>query len=443
MIHLVQADATKLPLADQSVHCVVTSPPYFSLRDYGTGTWEGGSADCDHKQELPRFNGPKQTQAQVSGHASNAERNGRRTCQKCGATRIDLQIGLEKTPDEFVAKMVQVFREVWRVLRDDGTLWLNLGDSYTSGNRVGHGTRVGNKQETNAGCLSTGDRRPSVPDGLKPKDLIGIPWMLAFALRADGWYLRSDIVWAKPNGMTESVTDRPTRSHEFIFLLTKKPRYFYDSFAIREPTTAKSKSAGRNSRAYPNHPAARKNRQPLGRSGVEQNPPWDGGEFRNKRSVWTVAVHPFKGAHFAVFPQKLITPCILAGTSEKGCCPQCGAQWKRIVERKRVATRPGVDTKTSGLNGSVIGNRDPQRHCTTTKTVGWQPGCACGREPVPCTVLDPFSGAGTTALVCKWLGRSAIGVELSADYIRMAQDRIARNGERPKAKDAKEELLLF
>lgn len=258
-------------LPERSIHCCVTSPPYFGLRDYGA----------------------------------------------------DRQIGLEQTPDAFVQELVEVFREVRRVLRDDGTLWLNLGDSYNAYN--------GNR---GASCGSANQRHheimPGLPGGsgltvpgLKNKDLIGIPWRVAFALQADGWYLRQDIIWHKPNPMPESVRDRCTKAHEYIFLLSKSPRYYFDSEAIRETAV--------------------------------------GSDTRNRRSVWSIPTRPFKGAHFATFPPDLIKPCILAG------CPTGG------------------------------------------------------------TVLDPFSGAGTTGLVCQQTGRGYVGVELNPDYLELQRQRVDGN----------------
>jgi DNA modification methylase len=229
----------------------VTSPPYFGLRDYG--------------------------------HPG--------------------QLGLEQTPEQYVAAMVEVFRCVRDVLADDGTLWLNIGDSYNAAGRTGHGTRVGFKQGTNRASAEGADNcRPSV-DGLKPKDLIGIPWMLAFALRADGWYLRQDIIWHKPNPMPESVRDRCTKAHEYVFLLSKSERYFFDSEAIKEPSTGRPKFDGNKGRAVTDP-----SRNDHGRFNPEIS------ETRNRRSVWTVATKPYKGAHFATFPSALIEPCILAGS---------------------------------------------------------------------------------------------------------------------------------
>lgn len=249
-------------MPDKSVHCVVTSPPYFGLRDYG----------------------------------------------------VDGQIGLEQTPDEYVAEMVGVFREVHRVLRDDGTLWLNLGDSYTGSGKGGNPCNSHHvKQKSNAGSLSVRNvRREGV--GLKHKDLIGIPWRVAFALQADGWYLRQDIVWHKPNPMPESVKDRCTKAHEYIFMLSKSARYYFDAEAVKEPLAESSiprlkqnvEAQTGTTRAY-----GKKNGNFKAQGNLETG-------LRNRRSVWTVTTKPFKGAHFATFPPDLIEPCILAG------CPRDG-----------------------------------------------------------------------------------------------------------------------
>lgn len=305
-------------LPEQSVHCCVTSPPYWGLRDYG-----------------------------VPG-----------------------QLGLEKTPEEYVAKLVAGFREVRRVLRDDGTLWVNLGDTYASQGGSFDPAHWDNKQSTNRGS-SERVRKP--PTGLKPKDLVGIPWRVAFALQADGWYLRSDIIWHKPNPMPESVTDRPTKSHEYIFLLSKSERYFYDAEAIKEPasentnprisqseiTRIKSlRDGGMNTSAGMG--ATHKSVIPDGM--IKQNHSFENAcclpvSSRNKRTVWTVATSPYKEAHFATFPPDLIKPCILAG------CPVGGI------------------------------------------------------------VLDPFFGSGTTGQVALELGRKCLGIELNPKYVELAEQR--------------------
>ena len=260
---LINCNAKQIPLADGSVNCVVTSPPYYGLRDYN----------------------------------------------------VDGQIGLEQTPDEYVADLVQVFREVWRVLRDDGTVWLNLGDSYS-----GSGNGSNDYRESGASISKNdnkyGSHKPGKEFGLKDKDLIGIPWMVAFALRADGWYLRQDIIWAKPNPMPESVKDRCTKAHEYIFLLSKSPKYYYDYEAVKEESITPSdmQIAKRNKLEHKGQ------RDPGGRrqttAGFDKiNKIY---ESRNRRSVWTVPTSPYRGAHYATFPPKLIEPMILAG------CPAGG-----------------------------------------------------------------------------------------------------------------------
>jgi DNA modification methylase len=290
-------------LSGESVQCCVTSPPYYGLRDYGTAKWEGGEAACDHTA-VRRNHDPQEKQATQLG--SSRDKVGR-DCRKCGAIRIDSQIGLEKTPEEYVSRMVQVFREVRRVLKNDGVLWLNLGDSYAGG-KTGRADG-GRHTETFTGnpyhSAIAGVNR-AVPDGLKPKDLIGIPWMVAFALRADGWYLRQDIIWHKPNPMPESVRDRCTKAHEYLFLLSKSPRYYFDAEAIKEPAICIGDS--RHLRTDKTQQLARPDGGSRFRTGKPQ------AEVRNKRSVWTVTPQPYTGAHFAVMPEKLVEPCILAGS---------------------------------------------------------------------------------------------------------------------------------
>lgn len=264
-------------LPDKSVQCCITSPPYFGLRDYQTGKWEGGDENCSHSvgNQVADNKAPG---AIVSGVRQGVDAS---TCKKCGAKRVDSQIGLEKTPNEYVQELVKVFREVKRILKDDGVLWLNIGDSYASF-RDGKATPDTTRGDSTGTLVSKGiatNRMASTFAGtsIKHKDLIGVPWMLAFALRDDGWWLRQDIIWSKPSPMPESVTDRCTKSHEYIFLLSRNSHYYFDHQSIKEPTT-------------------------------------DLEGFRNKRSVWNVATKPFKGSHFAVFPQDLIEPCVLAGS---------------------------------------------------------------------------------------------------------------------------------
>jgi len=298
-------------LPDASVHMCVTSPPYFGLRDYGTAKWEGGDAACDHMNGA--LASDKSTLAGYTSENIKLRTNGmpfRDECGKCGAQRVDSQIGLEPTPDDFVAAMVAVFREVRRVLRDDGTLWLNLGDSYCNTDKWGGGGNTGKNTIALDGTVpswAVRRKREAMP-GLKPKDLIGIPWRVAFALQADGWYLRSDIIWHKPNPMPESVTDRPTSAHEHVFLFAKSAKYYYDAEAVKEAV-----SGGAHAQRKDGMTTAKQQANGGRRDGNSLT--LSSGEFtdRNLRNVWTVATQPFPGSHFAVFPPALIEPCIKAG----------------------------------------------------------------------------------------------------------------------------------
>jgi DNA modification methylase len=549
---LIQADAAHLPLAGASVQCVVTSPPYWGLRDYG-----------------------------IAG-----------------------QLGLEPTPEAYVANMVAVFREVRRVLRDDGTLWLNLGDSYANDTKWG-GSTSGKHVEALHG--NNGIGRGKRDTGLKAKDLCGIPWRLAFALQADGWVLRSEIIWSKPNPMPESVADRPTKAHEQLFLFSKakwvghgepaiwlsetdkawlaalvdgegticfqdraeaghaptwsvrlsivntitalldkvaricngdggpgapSPRYRSDGttgrpvyswqvtnakaarviaairpYLIAKATQAdlalsvhilnqkrkgrggyvttpedldfKRRAADACSRlnhgeqpdlswftplewghwdsqpyaydaeaikepdAYTDHPRSVLHRpEPTGglmspHAGIRKADGRNGGG-RNRRTIWTIATQPYSGAHFATFPEELVKPCVLAGTSERGACAECGAPWERLLERtggppnNRFRDGLAGNCKTAHDHGTVAGSALSELYrkhgYPELKTLGWQPTCAHDAPTVPCVVLDPFVGSGTTVRVAEYLGRHAIGLDLSADYLRLAVDRTREPG---------------
>jgi DNA modification methylase len=372
-------------LPDASVHCCITSPPYWGLRDYGH---EG-------------------------------------------------QIGLESTPEAYVARMVEVFREVRRVLREDGTCWVNLGDSYAH-NTEKHPPQNG-KDPKMATCNraraseSTGIRKADAT-GLPAKNLVGIPWRVAFALQADGWWLRQDIIWHKPNPMPESVTDRCTKAHEYVFLFTKSERYYYDAEAVSE--AANPKYASRYTYDFNVGP---KESAGGGRVGNASNTPgikpFTG--TRNRRSVWTVTTKPYSGAHFAVMPPDLVEPCIKAGCPEQ-CCPACGAGYERKREKTGKVLSTG-GSENSRRNGHTdFGGSD--MNCGTFvqhewKTIGWQPACECDATgTIPGTVLDPFAGSGTTLAVAAEQGRNAIGCELNAEYIALAKKRI---------REARESVALF
>lgn len=409
-------------LPDEYIQTCVTSPPYFGLRDYGTGQWEGGNLECEHKKNPPAFSEKTMAKSTIGAHANtgHAQEGYKTTCAKCGATRIDQQIGLENTPEEYINRLVEVFREVRRVLRPDGTLWLNIGDSY-AGSMKGMGADgscfAGEKQSTNRGSVGL-NRIDWAKTGLKEKDLIGIPWMLAFALRADGWYLRQEIIWQKPNCMPESVEDRCTKSHESLFLFAKSAYYYYDAESIKEPARdwgTRDRSQGKyTSGVVPisggaHHGLTNSNNASTG---------------RNKRSVWTISTMNYSEAHFATFPPKLVEPCILAGSSVRAC-EICNAPWKRIVEHIPMLIRNGPKAggygsrTTDDLSGTMLAPAE-------TRTIGWEPTCKHKNKGIgKSIVLDPFMGAGTVALVAIQHGRDYLGIELNPKYVSLAQKRIA------------------
>jgi DNA modification methylase len=583
-------------LPADSVDCVVTSPPYWGLRDYGTATWSGGDAECDHR--VGRFEYETPVSDKQRSNNGSAGHQARTDCPKCGATRIDSQLGLERTPEEYVANMVNVFREVRRVLKPSGTCWLNLGDSYNAYNGG-----AGPSSSISAGAST--EQRPRLETGfglrtkgLKPKDLVGIPWLVAKALQepyytgklkreADrawlagwldgegtisfverdrganhtathdvrvfitntdrepldyfaaisggkvyqhedgtrdnrygsrpcyrwqmgthdaalliqelypylrtkrrqaalvwtlygtlrhknghartpepvvarrreisemvralnrgedvtlpvwveeppsatepGWYLRSDIIWSKPNPMPESVTDRPTKSHEYLFLLTKSARYYFDADAVREDaTTAGEIRGGGHKASTAGIHGGRTDGQRLAQLGAQPTP-----AGRNIRSVWTIATRPYPGAHFAVFPPELPERCIKAGSSEKGVCAQCGAPWERVVERtamvvkptpKREAWQASDDHARTQVGGTMI---QPPSSTTT----GWRPTChdhtedECGALLAPAVILDPFGGSGTVGMVANRLSRRAILIDLNPEYLKQQMRRNAQ-----------------
>jgi DNA modification methylase/transcriptional regulator with XRE-family HTH domain len=334
-------------LPAESVHCVVSSPPYWGLRDYQLPpTVWGGDNGCAHTWDVavrPGMSGGLESpKVQIKG-AENFQAFGateHATCARCDAWRGTL--GLEPDPGMYVAHLVDVFRAVRRVLRADGTCWVNLGDSYAANGAKVHGgwngehdsaygTRPGGRSAQRLDGAVLGPAVDLARCGLKPKDLIGIPWRVAFALQADGWYLRSEIIWHKPNPMPESVTDRPTKAHEQLFLLAKRERYFYDGEAIKEHFVDERNG---NPGAYDSSASVALGSQTgRGRRYLNIGKPWneDGtASGRNKRSVWTIPSAPFPLAHFATFPPALVEPCVQAGTSARGACPACGAPWARV-----------------------------------------------------------------------------------------------------------------
>jgi DNA modification methylase len=560
-------------LPDNSVHCCVSSPPYWGLRDYGIppSIW-GGDAACAHLwgAELRRHKGGPHGdgvlrdggRAVVGAQAAVKDIRAGAFCQHCGAWCGCL--GLEPTPELFVAHLVEVFAEVHRVLRPEGTVWMNLGDSYYTGAEFplriterqaawlaalidGEGCIQAHRQTpaakhnsvdtfqvdvgvgmvdecvvrraheiTGVGSLTLQKRgvwdwsvrgqqaavllravyphlilkrrqaalgimlaedlavrrfgrgnpataeaieyrhqiKQAISDlnqrrgsdfpirepaprtlGLKPKDLCGTPWRVAEALQEQGWWLRADIIWHKANPMPESVSDRPTKAHEYLFLFAKSPRYYYDAEAIKEPVsgTANARGSGVNPKARANAPGAKQNESfsAAVRGLVSE---------RNKRSVWTVPTQPFPEAHFATFPPALIEPCILAGTSPQAC-EQCGAPWQRVVapsERyaKHLGQGKSFHDHEADLEAGRLQTRGENRQngprdedgITGAEyiTKGWAPSCACegATGSARCVVLDPFGGAATTGLVADRLGRDAVLCELNPAYAAMGRERI-------------------
>lgn len=359
-------------LPDESINCVVTSPPYFGLRDYGH----------------------------------------------------DGQIGLEPTPDEFVETLVSVFREVRRVLRKDGTVWLNLGDSYTGY----HGNKKSEVPSSSTNGWTKGydeNKRKGRPQdiGLKQKELIGIPWRVAFALQADGWYLRQDIIWAKPNPMPESVRDRCTKAHEYIFLLSKSPKYYYDHEAAKEPMAASSiprlkQNVADQVGTTRANGGAKTNGNFKAAGDIESG-------LRNRRSVWSITTKPYKGAHFATFPPDLIEPCILAGCPEF-VCSDCGSPYSPVHKKtdKQDESYKGSSFSKGKTAGRTGGDRTQKGDRFISLFEGYEPTCKCEHTPIPGTVLDPFGGSGTTGGVALKNQRNAILVEINEKYAELIPERV-------------------
>jgi len=346
----------------------------------------------------------------------------------------------------YVEHLVEVFAEVARVLRSDGTLWVNLGETYWGGKgqsnfgMVREATdRTGTLQKHHHNL--TGGRGMTRPQDmahplLKPKDLVGIPWRVAFALQEGGWYLRNDIIWSKPNPMPESVKDRCTRAHEYVFMFAHPDsggRYFYDHDAIREPSSESTKLRWGDRISRVGEPGTAPERNDSGGTGEKMCGVHPGG--RNKRTVWTVPTKPYPGAHFAVWPPELVEPMVLAGTSEKGACADCGAPWRRVVEKpERPAGRDNVEVnpRDGGLHAEHGMERTGMSHfqynqwlkANPPQMMGWEPTCDCGAGMARCVVLDPFSGSGTTGMVALAADRDYIGIDLNAEYLDLAEARV-------------------
>jgi DNA modification methylase len=503
-VHLIIGDCRDelSKLGDRSVHCVVTSPPFYGLRDYGTGEWVGGDATCDHVVgQMRRGLGLAASSVSTRGGAIKIAETpdimARGRCPKCGAERADRQIGLEASPAEYVETIIGVMREVWRVLRDDGTAWLNIGDSYANDHKWG-GQTGGKHAKALHGADRRRERRRT---GIKPKELMLIPERLVIALSDAGWYIRSKIVWSKPNAMPESCVDRPTSAYEELFLLTKRPNYFYDAEAIKVDRVGDEDANGFRGGSYVK--AGGKDNGTLGKRQARGNrkvrgvPPYHAqyassdrasldqigrGGRRNARNVWTIATVPFKGAHFATFPPKLAEPCVKAGTSERGCCPDCGAGWRRVISKEtawasNAAKAGNLEIGGKGHPSDQVreGHDVRQGPVTDSRTLGFYPGCACYGTPqleqypkrpkrsahvtefyaeaitawqaecklvderrasqcaaaarletVPAIVLDPFGGAGTVALVASRLHRDSVLIELNPESGDLTRERLAR-----------------
>lgn len=433
-------------LPAESVHCVVTSPPYWGLRDYSLEpqVW-GGLAGCAHEWKLRR-------RIHRGGDAGAY-------CGRCDAWRGHL--GLEPTPELYLEHMVGLFREVRRVLRKDGTLWLNMGDSYTDSGRGADtgSTLQGSRRNQRESRIARDSGRRAT--NLRPKNLLMMPARLALALQADDWWLRAEIVWSKPSPMPESVTDRPTRAHEYIYLFARSERYFYDAAAIAEPAaeatlvriaqaTVEQQQGGLKSEQYAQDFPGKKHRdrkpveivqglsKKAGRQfddngrvaahdGGRRRPPDEDVELqRNARTVWDISTQPYPEAHFATFPEELARRCIVAGSSPR-TCEHCGAPWKRIV----VATGGTIGRAWNDHQDDLQqGNRAERRAKGNEggyrrEERGWKPTCRCEQEGTGrSVVLDPFGGSGTTAQVATGNGRDAIYIDLNPEYLDLARQRI-------------------
>jgi DNA modification methylase len=407
------ANATALPIGDKSVHMIATSPPYFGLRSYDTGDMKHAELGAE------------------SLHDCGAWARGDEPCGAC-----------------YVCHMRQWGREMWRVLRSDGVMFLNLADSYAAGSGIDP------YRKTTSGKLMPPQGRAPVTSGLKPKDLCGIPQRVVLALQADGWYWRSKITWCKTAPMPESVKDRPTNATEEIFLLTKSPRYFWDSEAVKETAVRPGDvqtfggAKARNGEISEGDPRYRNGSEQWGRT-IES-----GVNGRNLWNYWIIGPSPYSGAHYATWPPALVERMIRAGSSERGCCPHCGAPWRRVVDKGEAVNRPDNPNDVlpyAAESGHSNGNGATTLHkVRPVETVEWRPSCDHDAPPAPAVVLDPFAGSGTTLMVARQLGRIGLGFDLSERYLyenartRLGHDQLETWGRGiPAGSNGYHELPLF
>ncbi len=425
-------DFRKNDLLDESVQCVVTSPPYWGLRKYSGEQdliW-GGDKACVHQWNIEKISAETWNR---DGHVDFGDKNPKRSerpdrwqtvthergfCSLCGAWKG--AYGLEPTPEMYVEHTIEILKEIKRVLRPDGVVFWNIGDSYATHASGGKGYAHNFRSPDVAIREGIDQPKPTAKSiGLKEKDLCLIPFRVAIAAQTDGWWIRSDIIWSKPNPMPESVTDRPTNSHEHILMLTKSAKYYWGQEAVREERQGNTHSRGK------------KRTPPIESAGIGHE---DWCKYmtkdeelvsRNIRSVWEFPTQPYPEAHFAVFPEKLPEICIKAATPEVGCCSKCGAPWERVIERtghtnKRepahVPDNTPTKTDSTGWGPVAMG------------TNNWQPTCKCNADKVPSIVLDPFNGAGTVLKVAKKLNRRATGFDTSEEYCQLTVERLRQQG---------------